>query len=82
MRHVQERVSEAVHEQLAAVHEATSAMDLIHTVARANAESASNVNGATRDVEASASNLLSLVDGFRTSDTPEHTHLPAVLAAV
>ncbi len=82
MRHVQERVSEAVHEQLAAVHEATSAMDLIHTVARANAESASNVNGATRDVEASASNLLSLVDGFRTSDTPETTHLPAVLVGV
>ena len=82
MRHVQERVSEAVHEQLAAVHEATSDMDLIHTVARANAESASNVNGATRDVETSASNLLSLVDGFRTSDTPEHTHLPAVLAGV
>jgi len=82
MRHVQERVSEAVHEQLAAVQEATSAMDLIHTVARANAESASNVNGATRDVESSASNLLALVDGFRTSDTPEHTHLPAVLAGV
>ena len=82
MRHVQERVSEAVHEQLAAVHEATSAMDRIHTVARANAESASDVNGATRDVETSASNLLSLVDGFRTSDTPEHPHLPAVLAAV
>ena len=84
MRHVQERVSEAVHEQLSAVQEATSAMDLIHTVARANAESASNVNGATRDVESSATNLLSLVDGFRTSDVvvPSNNHLPAVLAGV
>ena len=81
MRDVQSRVGDAVHEQLAAVGAAIAAIDRIHDVARTNAASARDVDGATRAVETSAGGLLALVEGFRT-DADDHTpRLPALAGA-
>ena len=82
MREVQERVSDAVREQLGAVGAAIVAIDLIHDVAGANASAATEVDGATRAVESSAGTLLALVDGFRTDAQAETLHPPAVPAGI
>jgi methyl-accepting chemotaxis protein len=75
MRDVQSRVGQAVHEQLAAVMTAIQAIDRIHEVARTNASTARDVDGATRAVETSAGGLFALVEGFRT-DADDATPRP------
>ncbi len=82
MRDVQERVSEAVSEQLGAVTAAIVAIDLIHDIGGANASAASEVDRATRAVESSAGTLLALVDGFRTDAEPAAHHPPALVVGV
>jgi methyl-accepting chemotaxis protein len=82
VREVQSRVADAVHEQLAAVEAAIGAINRIHEVARTNASTARDVDGATRAVETSAGGLLALVEGFRTDAVDPNPRLPAMLAGV
>ncbi len=82
MRGVQSRVAEAVQEQLAAVDAVIGAIDRIHDVARTNASTAQDVDGATRAVEVSTGGLLELFEGFRTDADTITPHLPAMLAGV
>ena len=82
MRGVQSRVADAVHEQLAAVDAVIGAINRINDVARTNASTARDVDGATRAVETSAGGLLALVEGFRTEADEPATRLPALANAV
>jgi methyl-accepting chemotaxis protein len=81
-RDVQSRAAEAVHDQLAAVEAAIGAINRINDVARTNASTARDVDGATRAVETSAGGLLALVEGFRTDAEDPAPRLPAMLAGV
>jgi methyl-accepting chemotaxis protein len=82
MRDVQSRVGEAVQEQLAAVDAAIRAIDRINDVARTNASTAREVDGASRAVETSAGGLLALVEGYRTDADDVTSRPPAVIAGV
>ncbi len=79
---MQSRVADAVHEQLAAVDAVIGAINRINDVARTNASTARDVDGATRAVETSAGGLLALVEGFRTEAEDHDPRLPALAGAV